>query len=98
AKKLPNRILAAGLGQALAFLAAKQQKKPSLKKLLDNLTDWVLTKRPLRGEKPKSLMDSIIYGNSDFLRRATEETLAYLQWLNRFAEAELGTDTITTSE
>ena len=24
----------------------------------------------------------------DFLRLATEETLTYLQWLNRFAEAE----------
>ena len=36
-------------------------------------------------------MDAIMGENSsdsDFLRRATDETIAYLQWLNRFAEAE----------
>ena len=35
-----------------------------------------------------ALLLAIIYGNSDFLRRATDEVLAYLLWLNRFAEAE----------
>jgi CRISPR-associated protein Cmr5 len=95
AKKLPTRILAAGLGQALAFLAAKAaDRKKSLNRLLDHLTDWVLIKRPIRGTHPQSLLESVVYGHSDFLRRATDETLAYLSWLNRFAEAELGPEGI----
>jgi CRISPR-associated protein Cmr5 len=91
AEKLPTRIMAAGLGQALAFLAAKakaKDKKPNLKKLLDDLTGWVIQQRPMIAAKTDSLLGSVIHGNSDFLRRATDETLAYLQWLNRFAEAE----------
>jgi CRISPR-associated protein Cmr5 len=93
AKKLPMRIMAAGLGQALAFLAAKaKDKKPSLRQLLDDLTAWVIRERPLSGAHPDSLLGSVIFGNSDFFRRATDETLAYLQWLNRFAEAKGLTD------
>jgi len=34
-------------------------------------------------------MQNIMRGDAVFLRRATDETLAYLQWFNRFAEAEL---------
>jgi CRISPR-associated protein Cmr5 len=89
AKKLPIRIMAAGLGQALAFLLAKaKDKKPNLRRLHDNLTDWVINKRPMTAKAPGSLMESILAGDSDFLRRATDEALAYLLWLNRFAEAE----------
>jgi CRISPR-associated protein Cmr5 len=94
AKRLPIRIMAAGLGQALAFLLAKaKDKKPSLQKLHEDLTDWVIQERPMKAAVPRSLMESIVAGDSDFLRRATDETLAYLLWLNRFAEAEgLGED------
>ena len=89
AKKLPTRIVAAGLGQALAFILAKaKDKKRNLKQLHDDLTDWVLTKRPMAATRTGSLLQSVVHGNSDFLRRATDETLAYLLWLNRFAEAE----------
>jgi CRISPR-associated protein Cmr5 len=89
AKKLPTRIVAAGLGQALAFILAKaKDKKPNLKQLHDDLTDWVLTQRQMAATRAGSLLQSIIHGSSDFLRRATDETLAYLLWLNRFAEAE----------
>jgi hypothetical protein len=31
----------------------------------------------------------VIHGDSDFLRFATAECLAYLQWLVRFTDAEL---------
>jgi len=89
AKKLPTRIMAAGLGQALAFILAKaKDKKPNLKRLHEDLTDWVIKERPMSAKKAHSLMESIIEGDSDFLRRATDEVLAYLLWLNRFAEAE----------
>ena len=88
AHKLPTRIMAAGLGQALAFILAKaKDKKPNLKRLHEHLTNWVIKQRPTTAKKQDSLLESIIEGDSDFLRRATDESLAYLQWLNRFAEA-----------
>jgi CRISPR-associated protein Cmr5 len=83
-KKLPTRILAAGLGQALAFLRAKDYAPG----LLAELSDWINTRIPPRQGEPKDLLERIVQGNSDFLRRATDEVLAYLLWLNRFAEAE----------
>lgn len=89
AKKLPTRVMTAGLGSALAFILAKaKDKKPNLKRLHEDLTDWVIKQRPVAAKKQDNLMESIIEGDSDFLRRATEEVLAYLVWLNRFAEAE----------
>ena len=89
AKKLPIRIMTSGLGQALAFLLAKaKEKKCMLGQLHDDLTGWTLGQRGLRGAVSDSLIRSVIQGDSDFLRQATDEVLAYLQWLNRFAEAE----------
>ena len=94
AKKLPVRIMASGLGQALAFILAKaKDKKPNLTKLHNDLTDWVIRQRQIEeAKRPGSLLESILEGDADFLRRATDEVLAYLQWLNRFAEAEGLTD------
>jgi len=92
AKKLPMRIISAGLGSALAFISAKAKKKRHLISLSDDLTDWVIKERKIAAPNPESLLESIINGQSDFLRLATDETLAYLQWLNRFAEAEGLTD------
>ncbi len=93
AKKLPIRIINSGLGQALVFIQAKAKSKKTNLQLLDaHLTDWTLRKRELPGSKSNSLLESIINGDSEFLRRATDEVLAYLQWLNRFAEAEDLTD------
>ncbi len=89
AKKMPVRIMASGLGQALAFLRAKGYAPL----LLEALGDWVLDKRlnPMSTtSRPKddALLKTILDKDSDFLRQATDEILAYLQWLNRFAEAE----------
>ncbi|MEW6263971.1 MAG: type III-B CRISPR module-associated protein Cmr5 [Thermodesulfobacteriota bacterium] len=93
AKKMPMRILTAGLGPALAFILAKaKEKKPNLKQLHSDLTKWVIEERPIKANKTGSLLESVIMGDSDFLRRATDETLAYLQWLNRFADAAGLTD------
>jgi CRISPR-associated protein Cmr5 len=89
ARKLPTRIIASGLGQALAFLKAKDYAPD----LLVALGDWVLDKRSGPDSKaapPRddALLLAVIKGDADFLRRATDEVLAYLLWLNRFAEAE----------
>lgn len=94
AKKLPTRILASGLGQALAFLYAKDDAP----NLLQALGDWILNKPERfdlsKAPEKRTLLDKIVnQWGTDELRRATDESLVYLQWLNRFAEAEGLTDT-----
>jgi len=84
AKKLPVRIMASGLGQALAFLKAKDYAPG----LVAELSAWIAERVPTRGNESRDLLERIIKGDSDFLRRATDEVLAYLSWLNRFAEAK----------
>ncbi|MCX7666009.1 MAG: type III-B CRISPR module-associated protein Cmr5 [Gemmataceae bacterium] len=79
-QKLPVRIMASGLGQALAFIRAKN-KTPALVKALG---DWVLRDLP---EKDRDLLNAIITGDADKLREYTSEAMAYLQWVNRFCEA-----------
>lgn len=99
AKQLPVRIKTAGLGQALAFLNAKAKSDTTKGggRLLKELGEWLLTQRRL-ATRPQDANDcdavvqAIINGNADLLRRATEEALLYLQWLTRFCEAELGTE------
>jgi CRISPR-associated protein Cmr5 len=81
-KKLPTRILAAGLGQALAFLHAKGYAP----KLVENLDNWLARRRAPDGAEA-SLLVRIIKGDADFQRYATAEVLAYLLWLVRFADA-----------
>lgn len=88
AKKLPTRIMAAGLGQALAFLKAKGYAPG----LLEELSTWIEARIPPKQDEPRELLERIVKGDSEFLRRATDETLAYVVWLNRFAEAEGLTD------
>jgi len=91
ARKLSVRVMNAGLGQALAFLGAKAKKKSSLKELIRNLNDWVGNKRelPLNNRK-NTLIETVIHGDSDEFQMLTDETLLYVQWLNRFLEARLG--------
>jgi CRISPR-associated protein Cmr5 len=81
AKKLPVRIITSGLGQSLAFLAAKK-KAPEL---LSALTDRMQCYHP--GSPRDGLLERVVKGNSDFQRLATAEVLAYLEWLVRFADA-----------
>lgn len=92
AKKLPIRIMASGLGQALAFLEAKSRdKKPGIEHLLETLADWVLIKLEMSPQiKENSVLISLMHSANDaqYLRRVTAEVLAYMQWLNRLFEAE----------
>lgn len=87
AKKLPVRIIGAGLGQALAFIAAKADKKSGLKALHDDLTSWA-RQRLSELTSHETLLEAVVKENSEFLRRATDEMLAYLGWLNRFTEGK----------
>lgn len=88
-KKLPVRILTSGLGPALAFLRAKD-KVPDLERALNNwISQCKWAQRAVSTTtKDASLMQRIIESDAEFLRLATDECMAYLQWLVRFAEAE----------
>jgi CRISPR-associated protein Cmr5 len=88
AKKLPVRIITAGLGQALSFLAAKaKDRKKGLADLHADLTEWTKQRLP-RASGHATLLEAVVQTDSQFLRRATDELLAYLGWLNRFVEAK----------
>lgn len=87
---LPAQIVGSGLGPALSFLLAKRKTVH----LLQALSDWVLDKYPnpdstRPAPEADALLQQFKQADTVFLRRATSETLAYLQWLKRFAEAEL---------
>jgi CRISPR type III-B/RAMP module-associated protein Cmr5 len=86
AQKLPSRIIASGLGQALAFLVAKDYCPA----LLVSISDWVLKRVApnVTQVNEQSLLLFVISSNSELARRCTDETLAYLRWLLRFVEAE----------
>lgn len=80
-KRLPVRVMTSGLAPALAFLDAKEKK--GIEVFVGALDEWIRKRRP---GKP-GLLDRLVHGDAGFLRFATAELLAYLQWLVRFAEA-----------
>lgn len=94
AKRLPVRIMTSGLGHALSFMRAKGGTARD--RLSSDLATWLLKERGLSGRTGQydgqMLIDEIVEHDADFLRRVTEESLLYLQWLTRFAEAEIEPD------
>jgi CRISPR-associated protein Cmr5 len=88
-------ILNHGLGQVLAFLRAKGYENGKPKKnddphamLYQHLNDWVCSEM---GWDNTDLLRKLTEGGATtaHYRRATVEAMAYLEWLKRFAEAEL---------
>lgn len=89
AKQMPMRVMTSGLGPAYAYVLAKAKKAHVLKKLLDSLSRWVCEQvGVVNGEG--NLLEQIMQDeDGSYLQEATDETMAYLKWLKRFAEAEL---------
>ncbi len=95
-------VMTHGLGQALAFLRAKSggsRKKGKDANAAHDMLYWHISKwvtkqmrwKNYTDEKNGGLLHAIIAEectSADY-RRATTETLAYVEWLKRFAEAEL---------
>lgn len=97
AKRAPADIQSNGLGQTLAFWRAKGYDKGKPKnngadehcQLLLHVSDWV--KGRLKSDQNLTLFDWIVQkASTDDYRRATTEAMAFLSWIKRFAEAELG--------
>ena len=87
ARKAPSLVQTNGLGQTLAFLLSKAKGEDNEHlALYDHLSGWVTGR--MRWGKP--LMEEVVSRDSADYRRATVEAMAFLMWLRRFAEAELG--------
>lgn len=86
-------ILTNGLGQMLAFLLAKDkgEHKSEHWALYCHLATW--QRRPPGSQADQysafGLLPWLAQASSDEYRQTTTEVIAYLNWLKRFAEAEL---------
>lgn len=87
--KSPTLILTNGLGQTLAFLKSKGKNDASNpeEKLYKDVEGW-LDKR-VKWTVKGGLMEKIIALPNDKFRYATAETLSFLSWMKRFADAVL---------
>ncbi len=91
-KALPATILQNGLGQAMATLlaAAKGNPQDDHRRLYDHVEKWLCKKNassPYFGQN--NLMKEITTNNEAAYIHAQAETMAYLEWLKKFAVAYL---------
>jgi CRISPR-associated protein Cmr5 len=90
ARKMPTLIQVNGLAQTLAFLKDKAKENDHQNLMVKNLSEWICNRFNLgTGDL---LSEHILKMDSQHYRLITNESLAFLQWLKRFAEAELGTE------
>ena len=80
AKKLPMMIKTNGLGSSMAFARAKNEK--AWKELFQAIEEWLKEKNYVQG----ALLEELVKTDSVHYRMLTNEVIAYLSWLRRFAE------------
>jgi len=89
ARKIPTMILSNGLGQTLAFIKAKSEKGNAYDLIYQQLTEYMKSDHTARIKMPQEkndLVEWVISCNSSTYRYVTQEILAFLNWLKRFAE------------
>ena len=93
-KALPANVRSLGLGQALAFTLAKC--KGDLNKpyglLYAHVTDWIGKQAIYTAATPQNFMTMLTSGDQTQYLHAQIETMAYLEWLKKFAVAQLKED------
>jgi len=91
AMRLPSLIITNGLGQTLAFLKAKGKGKDSKpeEKIYQDIDGWLSKSKKIKWTTKGELIERLIALNSSEFRFATYETLSFLTWLKRFADAVL---------
>ena len=88
-RKIPTMILSNGLGQTLAFIKAKSEKGNAYDLIYSQLTEYMKSAHTVRIQMPKEKNDFVewvISCDSSKYRYITQEILAFLNWLKRFAE------------
>lgn len=89
AKSAPVMILTNGLGQTLAFFISKSNGKNEYALLYDHLSQWLSENTVWsKDNTAKELIERIINETSQGYRMTTEEALAFLSWIKRFASAK----------
>lgn len=88
-RKITHMILSNGLGQTLAFIYSKKDKGNAYDLIYKQLTDYLKSNSTARINMPETeteLVEWVISLPSSEYRYVTEEILAFLKWLKRFAE------------
>ena len=89
-RRLPSMILSNGLGQTLAFVHEKKKGEKNAYAILYNqLTAYMKSNSSIRIPMPSNgcdLLKWVISCKSEDYRYITQELLAFLNWLRRFAE------------
>lgn len=88
AKKVPAQIIQNGFLGALAFAIENEGSgyENVFKAILDHLKNANLN-RGVSCESPQKFLDDLCNKDADTLRQITAESLAYLNFLRRFAKA-----------
>lgn len=82
AKKLPMMIKTNGLGASMAFAFSKNDWKD----VYDSVEKWLQEKKYISQGHRGILLEEIVKTDSTNYRILTNEVIAYLSWLRRFAE------------
>ncbi len=88
-RKITHTILSNGLGQTLAFVYAKKEEGNAYDLIYKQLTDYLKSDSTTRIKMPENqseLIEWVISLDSYNYRYVTEEVLAFLNWLKKFAE------------
>lgn len=88
AHRLPAMIQTDGLGASLAFLQAKGEEHHLF--AYSHLSDWLA--QPEQFGFNSDLLTWVLMQPTSVYRQVTNETLAYLVWIKRFAEAKNWSD------
>jgi CRISPR-associated protein Cmr5 len=93
-KRAPANIQTNGLGQTLAFWRSKGKGKrqDAAEVIYQDVSAWVCGQMGWQYNQNEHLLPHLTQCNTGNYRRATVEAMAFLSWLKRFAEAELGDD------
>ncbi len=85
---IPVMIITNGLGQTLAFLISKK-KEIKYRLIYEHLNNWLSNNIiwTQSEDVTDDLIDRVIHENSQVYRMATEEALAFIAWVKRFATA-----------
>ena len=88
-RKIPTMILSNGLGQTLAFVKAKSENGNAYDLIYKQLIEYMKSEHTARIKMPhekNELLEWVISCDSSIYRYITQEILAFLSWLKRFAE------------
>jgi CRISPR-associated protein Cmr5 len=86
ARKMPTLIQVNGLAQTMAFLRAGEAYHIQM---VNHLSTWFCARFHWNIDN-FDLLQKILNMDSQQYRLVTSEALAFLQWIKRFAEADLG--------